>query len=304
MTAKTTTAAVPVRPANPERWKIALAMLTIYFVWGSTYLGIRIAVETIPPFMMTATRFILAGGFLYIWLRYRQVPNPPWVEWRNALLIGALMLAGGGGLVAFSQQWVASGLAAVAVAAVPLWAALFAGFWGRWPTRAEWAGLGIGLVGVALLNLDKGMHANPLGAIALLIGPLAWALGSIWSQHVRLPKGLMGSAIEMLGGGLTLIVFSLIAGENLAAMPSVRSLVAFTYLTLIGSLLAFSAYMYVLSKVRPAMATSYAYVNPVLAVILGAMLVGETITLPGLIGMVIIISGVVLLAFGRDQRTN
>jgi drug/metabolite transporter (DMT)-like permease len=278
-----------------NRLGIVLALLAVYVIWGSTYLGIRIAIEGFPPFMMAGIRFLIAGGALYIFLRARGLPNPGWVQWRNAAFIGALLLVGGNGSVTFAEQWVSSSLAALAVGTTPLWAALFAGLWGRWPSRVEWLGLGLGFVGIIFLNLESDLRASPVGAAALLFATASWAFGSIWSRHLSLPAGLMSSATEMLAGGAVLMVLSLSAGERLTAVPSDRSLWALAYLIVFGSIVAYSAYLYLLGRVRPSLATSYAYVNPVVAVALGVGLAGERITALGITAMFAIIAGVLLV---------
>jgi drug/metabolite transporter (DMT)-like permease len=214
---------------------------------------------------------------------------------RNAAFIGALLLVGGNGSVTFAEQWVSSSLAALAVGTTPLWAALFAGLWGRWPSRVEWLGLGLGFVGIIFLNLESDLRASPVGAAALLFATASWAFGSIWSRHLSLPAGLMSSATEMLAGGAVLMVLSLSAGERLTAVPSDRSLWALAYLIVFGSIVAYSAYLYLLGRVRPSLATSYAYVNPVVAVALGVGLAGERITALGIIAMLAIIAGVLLV---------
>jgi drug/metabolite transporter (DMT)-like permease len=285
-----------------SRLAIALSLFALYLIWGSTYLGMRIALEGFPPFQLAGIRFLVAGGILYTILRVRGAPSPSRREWAGALLLGALLLVGGNGGVVFAEQWVASGLAALGIAAVPLWAALFFGLWGRWPRRLEWLGLGLGFAGVVLLNLENGVRAAPIGAIALLLAPMSWALGSAWSQHVQQPKGLMSSAAQMLAGGGILMVVSFVLREGAPHIATARPLVAMGFLVLFGSLIAFSAYGYLLRRVRPALATSYAYVNPVVAVALGVGLAGEHITAVGLLAMLIILSGVGLVSLVRQRR--
>lgn len=278
------------------------ALLSVYVIWGSTYLGMAIAIETIPPFMMITARFFIAAVILMGVLLARGVPLPTRVQARNAFLIGGVMLGAGTGAVAFAEQWVDSGIAALAVAVVPLWAALFAGLWGRWPARTEWIGIIVGLGGVGLLNLDGGMRANPLGALVLVLGPICWAFGSMLSRQIDMPKGLMSSAVQMFGGAAALGILSLVTSENLTAMPSERSLWAFFYLTTIGSLIGFTAYSYLLRTVRPVLATSYAYVNPAVAVALGAVLANERISPTGIVAMFIILAGVVLIVLKPGSR--
>lgn len=278
------------------------SLLTIYLVWGSTYLGARIAVETIPPFMLTGIRTVVSALILLAIMILRGAALPSFTESRNAFIIGGMMFGGGAGLVAFAVQWVASGLAALAVAAVPIWAALFSGIWGRWPGNLEWAGLAVGFLGIILLNSENSMQSNPIGAIALMIGPAIWAFASMWSKRLTLPSGLMGTVFQLFGGGGVLMVMSLVAGEHWIT-PSTRSFTAMIYLTIFGTLFGFTAYMYLVRNVRPVLATSYAYVNPIFAVFLGVVLGAETVTQTGLAAMLVILTGVGLLAFGKERTS-
>lgn len=291
--------------ARQEGWgalerRVWLALATVYLVWGSSYLGIRVALEGFPPFLLGAGRFILAGLALYAFLRLRGEPAPTAAEWRSAGIVGVLLLVGGNGLVTFAQQWVASGLASVVVATVPLWAGVFSGLSGQWPSRWECAGLLVGFAGVALLQGEQGLRGQPAGAAALVLAAVLWAAGSVWSQRVRLPSGPLGSASQMMMGGVALLGMSLLGGERLEGPVPLRAWVAAGYLTVFGSLLAFSAYAYLLRRVRPGLATSHAYVNPLVAVTLGALVMGEAVSLPGLGGMALILVGVVLVLVGRE----
>ena len=284
-----------------ERVGIILSIISLYFIWGSTYLGMRIGLEGFPPFLLGGIRFLIAGGILYTILRIRGTPAPTRKQWAGAAVLGALLLAGGNGGVLFAEQWVASGLAALGIAAVPLWTVLFFGLWGRWPRRLEWLGLALGFVGVVILNLENGLRASPIGAIVLLLAPMSWGLGSAWSQHLPLPKGLMSSAVQMLTGGTFLMLMSFVFREGMPHIHTVRPLWAMAFLIVFGSLIAFNAYGYLLQRVRPALATSYAYVNPLVAVGLGVALAGEHITLVGLVAMLIILSGVGLVSLVRQR---
>jgi drug/metabolite transporter (DMT)-like permease len=284
-----------------DRFGVLLALLALYTLWGGTYLAMKIGLEAFPPFLMAGIRFLIAGVILYPFLRVRGTSAPNRSQWIGATLVGGLLLMGGNGGVIFAEQSVASGLAALGLAAVPLWAALFSGLFGRWPTRLEWFGIGLGFIGVVLLNLENGMQASSIGAIALLIAPISWAFGSIWSQHLPLPKGLMASAAQMVAGGVLLILLGLVVGERITRVPGPQPLLALAFLIVGGSLVAFCAYGYLLRKVRPALATSYAYVNPVVAVGLGVGFAGEKITMIGLLAMLTILSGVVLVSLGRGH---
>lgn len=282
---------------------ILISFIALYILWGGTYLGMRIALQSFPPFLLAGIRFVIAGVLMFAFLIVRGAPMPTRKEWLSAALIGALLLVGGNGGVTFSEQWVSSGLAAVAVGAVPLWAALFAGFFGRWPTRFEWYGLVLGFAGLILLNLGHGLSsANPLGAIVLLIAPICWALGSVLSPRVSLPKGFMASAAQLLCGGVLLLIIGFSSGERITQVPTLPAIWAMLFLIVGGSLVAYTAYGYLLSHVRPSLATSYAYVNPVVAVALGIWLAGEQVTLTGVIAMAIILGGVVLVTLGRGQK--
>jgi drug/metabolite transporter (DMT)-like permease len=300
-------ASPPPKPENAKkptsnRLAIFVSLFALYVIWGSTYLAMRIGLDGFPPFMMAGVRFLVAAAILYPILRWRGVPAPTKKQWLGAGVVGILLLAGGNGGVAFSEQWVASGLASVGIAAVPLWTALFMGLWGRWPTRVEWLGLGLGFVGVILLNLGNGVWANPIGAVSLLLAPICWALGSAWSRHITLPAGLMSSAAEMVAGGVVLVLVSFALRERTPDLHVTQSLWAIAFLVIFGSLVAFSAYGYLLRTVRPSLATSYAYVNPMVAVGLGVIVDGEHITMLGLLAMLIILAGVALVSLGRDRK--
>jgi drug/metabolite transporter (DMT)-like permease len=277
-----------------------LALIAVYVIWGSTYLGIRIGLEGFAPYQMSGIRFLIAGSLLYTILRARGAARPTRKQWVAGALIGALLLVGGMGSVALAEQWVTSSLAAVWIATMPLWAALFAGLFGRWPRRIEWAGLALGVVGVLLLNLENNLQANPLGVIMLTVATICWAFGSVWSVRLPLAPGLMSSATEMLAGGVLLFSLSLLRGEQWP-QPSAASIGALAYLVLFGSIIAFSAYGYLLRRLRPALATSYAYVNPIVAVGLGVGLAGEAITWAGLLALPVILSAVALVALGRGR---
>ncbi len=278
---------------------IVLSLLVLYLIWGSTYLAIRISLQSIPPFITGGARFITAGIILYVFLRLRGSPAPTRKQWLSAALIGPLMLVGSNGMVSFAEQWVATGITAVAMAAVPLWTALLAGLLGRWPTRFEWLGLALGFTGVILLNLENGLWAAPQGAIALLIAPLCWAIGSALSARVTLASGFMASASQMILGGTAQLLVAALMGERMTRIPAAGSLLALLYLILFGSVLAFTAYGYLLRHVRPALATSYAYVNPVVALMLGIWLASEKITIIAVLAMFIILTGVGLVSLRK-----
>lgn len=279
---------------------VMTALIAVYLIWGSTYLAGAYALESFPPFMLVASRLFFATVILITTLKVRGVAFPPVRQMLNAMMIGGLMFGGGAGLVAVAQgMGVASGLASLAVAAVPIWATIFASFLGYRPTKIEMVGLTIGISGVALLNMENGLQSQPFGALILLIGPMLWAFGSMMSNRLTMPKGFMGTVFQMTGGFLVLAVLSFLSGERFPTEPSTISTIAIVYLTIFGTLVAFSAYMYLVRTVRPALATSYAYVNPVIAVVLGMSLRAEPITSLGILAMVVIVTGVVLVMMGK-----
>ncbi|MCQ3015996.1 drug/metabolite exporter YedA [Pseudomonas tremae] len=278
------------------------AFLALYLIWGSTYLMIRIGVESWPPLMMAGVRFLIAGSLMYGFLRFRGVPAPTWAEWKAAFVIGFLLLTcGNGGVTLAEHAGVASGVAALAVATMPLFTLVFGLFWGNRTTSLEWAGIVLGLIGIGLLNLGSNLQASPYGAAVVIFAAAAWAFGSVLSKHLPLPKGPMASAAEMITAGAVLLIGSTLSGERLAHMPTAAGWGALLYLVVFGSIVAFSAYMYLLKNVRPAAATSYAYVNPAVAVMLGVLFAGETIGLEECMAMVII-SGVVLIGLPQWRR--
>ncbi|WP_430446841.1 MAG: drug/metabolite exporter YedA [Pseudomonas piscis] len=279
------------------------AFFALYVIWGSTYLVIRIGVQYWPPLMLAGVRFVLAGSLMYAFLRWRGVPAPTWAQWKAAGIIGILLLSFGNGAVTVAEHLgVASGVAALAVATVPLFTLLCGYFWGTRNTRLEWAGIILGMIGIGMLNLGSNLQSSPLGAALLLFAAAAWAFGSVWSKHLPLPQGAMASAAEMLVGGVVLLLGSLLRGERLEAMPALEGWLALAYLAGFGSIIAFNAYMYLLKHVRPAAATSYAYVNPAVAVLLGIVFVGESIGFEEALAMLVIISAVVLIGLPQWRK--
>lgn len=280
---------------------VALALAIIYLLWSSSYLGVSFALESYPPFLLSALRLLGCIVVLASALMIRGAALPGHKEIVSAALLGTLMFSGAG-MVALGQEFgVSSGLTSVAVAAVVIWATIFAAILGHRPGRWELTGAVIGIAGVVLLNLEKGMQANPAGALVLLLGPMAWALGSMISNRITLPSGMMNLFIQMLGGFCALTLIGFLRGEQLPSNPAIPATAALIYLSLFPTLLGYSAYMYLVRRVRPALATSYGYVNPVIAVLLGISIRGESITLIGILAMCVIISGVLLVIVGKRR---
>lgn len=281
-----------------------LAFATIYLIWGSTYLAIRIGVRTLPPFLMAGSRFLLAGAALFAVLRATGVAPPTAAQWIHAIVAGVLMLAVGNGMVSWAEQGVPSNLAALLIAAVPIYVALleWARPGGRHPHRRETFGVVIGCLGMALLAIPgHGAARGPtlLGIGAVLLSGLAWAAGTLYARYrPRHPHTLMVSAQQMIAGGITLLLVAGAHGENL--QTTVRALtwsgaLAFIYLTLFGSLVAFSAYGWLVTVSTPMRLSTTAFVNPVVAVVLGWTLLGERLGPRTSAGAALIIAAVVVM---------
>lgn len=281
--------------------RVAMALAAVYVIWGSTYLAIRYALEGgFPPFLLGGVRFLIAGGLMYAFLRWRGVGAPTRAQWGNAAVMGVLLLLLGNGMVNVAEQTVSSGMTAVAVASAPLWMGIFAAMRGQHPSRMEWVGLGIGFMGVLWLNLDSSLSASTVGLAALLVASLAWSFGSIWSRGRDLPAPFMAAAAQMLCGGLAMCIVGATVGERFDGIPTAHGLAAFAYLIVFGSIIGFSAYIWLLHHVRPALAGSYAYVNPVIAVALGAWLAHERFSPDELLAMGVILLGVVAITLAKS----
>ena len=282
---------------------LVCAFLALYLIWGSTYFVIKLGVQAWPPMLLAGLRFVIAGTLMFGWLRWRGVPMPTAKEWRACAIVGFLLLScGNGGVTIAEHLGVASAVAALAIATVPLFALLFGLIWGQRTTGLEWGGIVLGLVGIGLLNLGHNLQASPLGAVLVLLAAASWAFGSMWSRHLSLPSGAMASAAQMLIGGAVLLAGSVASGERLEQAPDAAGWFALAYLTLLGSIVAFSAYLYLLKHVRPAAATSYAYVNPVVAVLLGVTFAGERIGTEEWLAMTVIVSAVVLIGLPQWSK--
>nr|WP_242595500.1 drug/metabolite exporter YedA [Corallococcus exiguus] len=276
------------------------SLFALYVIWGSTYLAMRFALTGFPPFRMAGMRFLLAGGVLFAGLRLKGQPGPGLRQWGAGVATGFLLLVMGNGGIAVAQNLgVPSGVAALVVGSMPLWAAIFGAAFGQRPGRAELAGLVLGFAGVALLNLGGDMSGGGVAALAVVVAPAAWAFGSVWSRRLPMPAGLMTPATQMLSAGVMMMALSFALGERMADAVPPRAMASFVYLVVFGSLVAFSAYGYLLKHARPALATSYAYVNPAVAVLLGVVFAGETLGPMTWGAMSAILVAVMLLARGK-----
>lgn len=297
------------------RWQLIGGFFIIYVVWGSTYLAIKWGVQTIPPFALGAVRFLVAGGALYLFTRWRGAAAPTRREWRDSAIVGALLLFVGNGAVSWASQRVSSGIASVLVATVPLWLVLCEAYQGKRPRLMQLAGVVIGLVGVGLLVLPSSRAAaagraaavDPIGAAALTLGSLSWTIGSLYSRSSQQAKpAALAISMQMLTGGVLLSLLALATGDWTRLHPETVTLLSASsllYLIIFGSLIGFSTYMWLLKVASPAAVGTYAYVNPLVAVLLGVALGGERLPPTAFVAMGVIVGGVALVSL-VDARTR
>lgn len=299
------------RPRPAPTWLVATAFAAVYLIWGSTYLGIRIAIDSIPPLLMSGGRFLIAGLVLYPVMRLAGAAPPTAIEWRHATMIGALLLLAGNGGVSWAEQTVPTNMVALLIAATPLWINLVD--WlrpeGRRPRALVLVGLALGFVGVGFIVWSKNplgqSIVNPAGAGVLLFASVCWAVGSVWSRHVpRSDSALLTVAMQMIAGGLLLLV----AGAGLGETQSLNwraittaSAYAFFFLTIFGSLVGFTAYVWLLQVSTPQRVSTYAYVNPLIAVVLGWVVLDEALPQGALIAGGLIIAAVVAITSVKSR---
>jgi drug/metabolite transporter (DMT)-like permease len=293
------------------------AFAAVYILWGSTYLAIKYAIETLPPFLMAGSRFVFAGAVLMLWARFtKDYETPKPAHWKTSFIVGTFLLLGGNGGVVFAQHYISSSLAALLVATEPFWIVLLSWLWlGKSrPNLKTILGIAIGFFGVWLLiNGQPGNNSVNVssmqffGAIAVMLAALSWATGSIYGLRAPAPKSsILTAGMQMLSGGLVLLAVSLIMGEwtNFEfAQVSSNSLFGVIYLIIFGSLIGFTAYSWLLKNAQPAFVSTYAYVNPMVAVFLGWLIAGETFTGQMLIGAGVIVGSVVLIT-SHDKDDN
>ncbi|HUS66560.1 MAG TPA: drug/metabolite exporter YedA [Kofleriaceae bacterium] len=282
--------------------RVALALAAVYVVWGSTYLAMRFGLEGFPPFFLSAARFLTVGVLLLGILAARGTPLPDRRQWLAAAPVGLLLFVVGNGFVSMAQVHIGSGVAAVVVATMPLWMAIMAAATGERPGGREWAGIAIGVAAVTLLSMGDDLRADPVATLFLLGAPIGWSLGSLIARRAPAgPGGLLAVAgAQQLCGGVGALLVGLAHGEHMTAMPGARPLAAVAYMVLIGSLLTFTAYLWLLRNTRPSVATSYAFVNPVLAVFLGVLFAGEPLRWQTLVATPIVVVAVALVVSVAD----
>jgi drug/metabolite transporter (DMT)-like permease len=296
----TTLDAPPQRPTGIGGMAIG-SLAAVWIIWGSTYLAIKIGLETLSPFVMQCARFIVASSVLAVVAVRSGSPRPTRVQVRNAAMIGLFLLIGGLGMVTLAEKrGVGTGLVATLIAVQPMLTALWAGIWGTWPGRREWIGMLVGVAGVGVLVSDGGLQATGAGLALMCVACCSWSFGSALSRRVDLPVGAWVSAVEMGAAAVAFALLALVRGEHVG-VPSLRSGLALGYLMLFGSVIAFSAFTWLLGHVKTSLALTYAFVNPVIAVALGALVEDERLSVHLVIALPIILVGVALVT--RAGRT-
>ena len=316
---KPTKSASSFETTSPNPVLVLIALLTVYVIWGSTYLGIRLAIASIPPFFMAGTRYLAAGGAMFLFALCRGAKMPSLVEWRDALILGGCLLLGGNGGVTFAEQYVPSGTAALLVATVPVFLTIFA--WatklGPRPSAMVCLGLLLGLLGVSILSrpgtqttMSPGSQLHwYVGIVALLLAAAVWAWGSLYSRKAAHPSSaIVGVGIQMISGGVLLLLVSISTGEagrvDLVRVTT-ESFLAWAYIVVFGAIVAFTAYIWLTRVISPALLGTYAFVNPVVAVLLGWAIAGETLDSRTISGAAVIVVAVVILVVftNRTKRT-
>jgi drug/metabolite transporter (DMT)-like permease len=281
----------------PSGWMVSLCLACVYIIWGTTYYALKVGVNGTAPFWLLGTRFIAAGGLLMLWLLLRGHALPTLRQWGGATLLGFLLLTLGLGGVAIAEQTVSSGATVALISALPLITALWSGAFGRWPRQWEWFAIALGVAGTLVMITGRDLQASPLGTLLIFFGMTTWALGTVLSHRIELPKGAMGFAAEMFAGGVLCLIVSAVVGEAWMLPPSAAVWWAWVYLVVLGSLIAFSAYRYLVERVSPTLASTYAYVNPPVALLVGWWLGSETFSVNVLIGLPIVLASVGMLAW-------
>jgi drug/metabolite transporter (DMT)-like permease len=287
--------------AKPSAWLISACLLAVYIVWGTTYFAIKVAIEGMAPFFLVGTRFIVAGVLLLGWQALRGAPAPTMRQWRGAALVGFLLLVVGNGGVSVAEHWVSSGATVALISIMPLATALWSGAFGEWPRRAEWTAIALGGAGAAIMLLGRDLQGSMFGTLLILFSTASWSLGTVLSRRLDIPHGPTGFGAEMLTAGLMGLIVSAALGEHWTIPHAPRVWWAFGYLVVFGSLIAFSAYRFVVERVSPSLAATYAYVNPPVALLVGWWLGSETFSENVLVGLPVVLGAVALHAWIQSR---
>lgn len=291
------------KSSRPSAWQIGACLLAVYVVWGTTYFAIKVGIEGFPPFFLVGTRFVLAGGLLLGWQALRGGAWPTLKQWGGAALVGLLLLVIGNGGVTVAEHWVSSGATVALISVMPLATALWSCVFGDWPRRGEWIAIAVGAVGAAVMLLGRDLQASLAGTLIILFGTACWSFGTVLSRRLDIPHGPTGFGAEMLTAGVMALAISAALGEHWVLPSASRVWSAWGYLVVFGSIIAFSAYRFLVERVSPTLAATYAYVNPPVGLCVGWWLGGETFSPNVLFGLPIVLSGVALHAW-MSSRDN
>jgi drug/metabolite transporter (DMT)-like permease len=290
--------------AKPSALLVGACLLAVYIVWGTTYFAIKVAIEGIAPFFLVGTRFVAAGVLLLGWQALRGAPLPTARQWGGAALVGFLLLVVGNGAVSVAEHWVSSGATVALISTMPLATALWSGAFGEWPRRPEWIAIALGGAGAAIMLLGRDLQGSIIGTLLILFGTISWSLGTVLSRRLDIPHGPTGFGAEMLTAGLMGLLVSAALGEHWT-MPHVAHVWwAWGYLVVFGSLIAFSAYRFVVERVSASLAATYAYVNPPVALAVGWWLGNETFSANVLVGLPVVLGAIALHAWLQTRDTR
>jgi drug/metabolite transporter (DMT)-like permease len=284
--------------------QVILALLAVYIFWGSIYLAIEIALESYPPLLASGFRFLIGGGLMIAYLMVRREALPTMQQWRRAVSMGSIMIGVGMGGTAIAQQSITSSLAAIIAATIPAWVAVFIGIAGEWPQRREWVGIALGFCGIILINVNSlGSNSKLVGIGIMTLVAIEWAFGTSLKSRGKSGGTLADSTAEMLVGSVVLLAVSQISGERILTTPTLSATIALIYMGVFGSALVYVAYMYLVQTIRPAIATSNAYVNPAVAVLLG-LTIGEVISFTTWIALGFILASVFVLLHEQQAKNS
>ncbi len=298
------TAPNPASLQSPPRLPLVLALLSVYLIWSSTYLGNKVVLQTFSPMLLGAVRFTVAGLALFALHLLRKGRRPTRRELLGAIPVGLLMFVIGNGFLAFAQRHVTSGTAAIVAATTPLWAAILGPVFGDRARRAEWVGLALGMAGVVILGLRAELGGDPVMVVCLLLSPIGWALGSLLSRRLPSAPGLAGPSLQMLTGAVGMGLVTLVNGDTFPSSVSTDALLIIAYLIVFGSLLGYTAFTWLLRHTRPALALSYSYVNPVIAVALGVAIGHEPLHLATVVAAALLVIAVIVVIRASSARSR
>lgn len=292
------------RVERASMWTVAFCLGTLYIVWGTTYFAIKVAIQGMPTYFLVGTRFLVAGTVLLGIQLLRRPRMPTLLEWRNAALLGLLFLVLGNGSVAVAEHHISSGATVALGSVIPLATALWSGVFGEWPRRMEWLAIAVGALGAAVMLAGRDLQASPVGALVVLFGVTSWSFGTVLSRRLSVPPGALGFGAEMLCAGLLALAVSAVLGEHWSLPRTASTWWAWGYLVVFGSLVGFSAFRFVVERVSPTLASTYAYVNPPVALLVGWGVGRESFSPSLFIGLPMVLSGVALHAWAHARSAG